>query len=139
MKIVVDNKIWAAYLLSGDNRVEKLLGYIGSENATLLLSNTVLKNLVDLVKRPAIRKYLNNNLIENFLHLLLEKSQIIHPNLTIKNKTAKKDTLYANLAASGKAQYLITTKEEFYRFSKLDGYRLLNVIELKTFVENAES
>ena len=138
MKIVVDNKIWVAYLLSKEPKVEKLIKLINKGDLTLLLSKEVLGDLADLLKLAPVSKLLDKKLIESFINLLVQKSTIIKVNALVEGKTSQKDQPYAELAIDGKAQFLITPKSEFSRFEKLDGYKLINVIELKNFINNFE-
>ncbi len=138
MKVVIDNKIWVAYLLSQDKQVEHLLKLINNQSLSLLMSQDILEDLTTLLKCKNINQLLDKHLIENFLYLLVQKSHIIKPTHFIEDKTSVEDQSYANLATSGNAQFLITVETEFHRFEKLDGYRFINVIELKTFLENFE-
>lgn len=138
MKVVIDNKIWTAYLLSKDKNVEKFLKLVSDKKISLLMSKEVLENLADLLNRDDIVKHLNKTLIENFLYLLIQQASIIKTIHFIEDKTSVEDQVYADLAVSGNAQFLVTVETEFDRFSKLDGYKFINVIELNTFLENFE-
>ncbi len=102
------------------------------------MSKEVLENLADLLNRDDIVKHLNKTLIENFLYLLIQQASIIKTIHFIEDKTSVEDQVYADLAVSGNAQFLVTVETEFDRFSKLDGYKFINVIELNTFLENFE-
>jgi len=132
MKIVLDNRIILNYIKYKDKYSKKLVYLIYKKKIIPIISEKFITNLLELFNQGFIST--NKSQINDFLYLYVQRSILIDSKSNIKGKTSKDNEIYLNLAVDGKAQFIVTNRLK--DFDKADGYKLINVIELKNFVTN---
>jgi hypothetical protein len=76
----------------------------------LLVSDVILNELVDVLRRPRLRKKYNltPKYIHTYLHLIRLRSELVEPTETITACRDKDDNKFLEAAVSGKADCLVT-------------------------------
>ena len=77
----------------------------------VLFSDALFCELVEVLKRPKLKKYFSETAIENLVTLLYEKVDLIEINYHLKDCRDAKDSFLLDLAVSGRANHLVTGDE----------------------------
>jgi len=116
-KIIVDTNIWISFLIG--KSLKGLQNYIDSEFVTIVTCNEQNEELLEVFKKPKIRKHFSKEQIIEFFELLDDSSE----NVVIKTKTNLcrdlKDNYLEALAIDSNADFLITGDSDLLELSKI--------------------
>jgi len=77
-KIILDTNLWISFLIS--KNFSQLDELIENKNITLVFSNELLEEFIEVVRRPKFKKYLSEEDIANLLNYFDLYSKIIEVN-----------------------------------------------------------
>jgi putative PIN family toxin of toxin-antitoxin system len=127
VRVVIDTGVWISFLIG--KILAKLKEYLKKENFIILFSDELFDELVEVVNRPRIKKYIKNEQIDEIIGVIHYKAEWIK----IKDKTDicrdKKDNFLLDLAGNGNANYLITGDEDLLVLKEFKGTKILNFRE----------
>jgi len=136
LTIVIDTNIIVSSLISSGFPSRIVNDYVVEEKVTLLLSQSVLDEYVEVLNREKFKKYpifkRNADLI---LTKLPEISIFYEPDIELNVISDKTDNKFLELAVYGQAEYLITgntndfTIEEYENVKILSPRKFLEIIE----------
>lgn len=107
--------------------------YFALANGIILISSETIAELAEVINRPKFDKYLTLNEREEFLEAFLLRTELIEVLEDLKICRDPKDDKFLNLAASGKANYIVTGDEDLLVLGTYRGAQILNA---KSFLES---
>jgi putative PIN family toxin of toxin-antitoxin system len=108
MRLVFDCNVLISALAFRDSTSGKALLRATSTSATLLLSNHVLAELLEVIMRPTFDLYISKNLRKLFCEELVSLGTLVEITEQVNLCRDPKDNMYLELAFSGKADCLVT-------------------------------
>jgi putative PIN family toxin of toxin-antitoxin system len=124
LRVVIDTGVWISFLIG--KALVKLKDYLKNENIILLFSDELLDELVEVLHRPKIKKYIKDEQIDEIIGVIHYKAEWVK----IKDRTDIcrdiKDNFLLDLAGNGNANYLITGDEDLLVLKEFKGAKILN-------------
>ncbi|MGB5032768.1 MAG: putative toxin-antitoxin system toxin component, PIN family [Saprospiraceae bacterium] len=131
-RIIIDTNLWISFLIS--NQYNQLDFLISSKKCTLIFSQDLLDEFLEVANRPKLRSYFSNADIESLLEIITEFSEFIEVNSKIVFLQDAKDDFLLSLAVDGEADYLITGDKELIEAGKFNKTEIISMSEfLKKF------
>ncbi|MBK9257293.1 MAG: putative toxin-antitoxin system toxin component, PIN family [Saprospiraceae bacterium] len=93
------------------NKLDKI---IHSKHCTIIFSQELLDEFMEVTNRPKLIKYFGQPALEDLLETIEEFAEFIDVTSQIKFLNDSKDDFLLSLAIDGKADYLITGDKEFF-------------------------
>ncbi len=132
LRLVADVKVFVSYLLFNDSTPGKAIAR-GFRKGNFLLSEEVVHELINVLTRKKFDTYLPVYERILFLDRLMNKSIYIVPNIQITACTDPKDNKYLELAASGKADCIISGDKRHLLVMK--SYEKIPILSPREFLE----
>ena len=85
-----------------------------------------------MLKRPKLTAYINKNIAEEFIFLLLKTVEFVESKIKINDCRDEKDNFIIEAAVSGKADYIVTEDKDLL---VLDPYKDLRIVTVKDFYQ----
>ena len=114
MRVVVDTNVLVRALIMPQGSVGPMLLRLRQDDFTLLYSQPLLEELVDVLNRPRIRhKYgLTDGDIETVFSLVLLRGESVTPERRITACRDPKDDKFLEVAVAGKADVIVSGDED---------------------------
>ena len=106
LRVVIDTNIWISFLIG--KSLTGLSEAIINGQVLVLFSDDLFCELLEVLKRPKLKKYFSETDIENLVTLLHEKVELIEITHHFEDCRDAKDNFLLDLAVSGHANYLVT-------------------------------
>lgn len=133
MRIILDTNLWISYLLS--NRLPHIDELILNGRSTILFSEELLEEFIEVATRPKFEKYFSKEDVIILLLLFDFYGELVEIKSKIEICRDPKDNFLLNLAKDGKADFLITGDKDLLEIGKIDQTLILT---LKEFIEKIE-
>lgn len=122
-KIIIDTNLWISFLLTNDfSKLDKLFS---DQLLTLLFSQTLLDEFIEVSQRPKFRKYFTLPHLQNLLIQIRKRAEFIEVISNIEICRDPKDNFLLSLAKDGKATHLITGDKDLLYIKVLAKLKLL--------------
>ena len=127
IRVVIDTGVWISFFIG---KVLKKLGhYIKKENIIFLFSDELFDEIIEVLNRPTIKKYIKEDQVYEILGIIKYKAEWIK----IKERTDicgdKKDNFLLDLSYNGDADYLITGDDGLLVIEHFKGTKIINFRE----------
>jgi putative PIN family toxin of toxin-antitoxin system len=132
-KIILDTNLWISFLIS--KKFSQLDKLIEKNRITLIFSNELLEEFIDVVSRPKFEKYFSKDDIEKILEYFDQYGELIEVKSDIKICRDEKDNFLLNLSTDSKAEYLITGDKDLLILENIKSTKILTFTE---FIETIE-
>ncbi|MEH6408295.1 MAG: putative toxin-antitoxin system toxin component, PIN family [Leeuwenhoekiella sp.] len=133
-RVILDTNLWISFLISNNFKaIDKL---VNTGEITLLFSNELLEEFIDVVKRPKFRKFFSQKDIKALLELFDEYAELIEVSSDVDLCRDKKDNFLLNLSVDGTADFLITGDNDLLVIKEI---RNTKIITYSEFIENSVS
>ncbi len=117
-RVIIDTNLWISFLLTKDfSKIDLLLK---DNKLTLLFSQELLDEFVEVAQRPKFKKYFSTNDLQDLLSKIRTKAEFISVTSFIDLCRDKKDNFLLALANDGKATHLITGDKDILGIEKLN-------------------
>lgn len=126
LRIVIDTGVWISFLIG--KALKSLNHYLNlkKQSITILFSDELFEEIIDVLHRPKIKKYLTDEQVADIIGLIHHKAHWVK----IVEKTDicrdKKDNFLLDLAGNGKADYLITGDQDLLILKDFQGTKIVN-------------
>ena len=130
-RIVIDTNLWISFLIT--KNFTKLDEILFSRKCTLVFSQELLNEFLDVVKRPKFRRFFSASDIENILETIDEYADFIEVKSKIKDCRDPKDNFLLSLSVDGNADYLLTGDKDLLDLNK---YRVTTIITISQFLQD---
>jgi putative PIN family toxin of toxin-antitoxin system len=141
MRAVVDVNILVRALIKPHGTVGPVLRRLRDGAFTLLYSEAILEELLDVLSRPRIRaKYrLVDDDIETMLLLILLRGEPVVPNRRITSCRDPLDNKFLEVAAAGKADVIVSGDQDLLVLSPFEGIAVVSPAAFLAMLESASS
>lgn len=129
MKLVIDTNLYVSALINANSR-QRLDTILRNPNYTVLLNDTLLAELDEVIQRPKFQRYLTPIQIDRFMNLLLERTLRIPIVSVVQASPDPKDDFLLALCRDGQADYLLTgNKIDLLDLKQFDMTQILTLTE----------
>jgi putative PIN family toxin of toxin-antitoxin system len=131
-RVVIDTNIFISFLINRDySKLDKILF---ENNATLLLSNELIDELISVLSRPKFKKYISKEDLNTLMLFFNEFGELINVTSKIKLSRDSKDDFLLALAKDGNANFLITGDNDLLVLKKMNKTKIVLLADyLKRF------
>ena len=105
-RIIIDTNLWISFLLTKD--YSKLDRILSDKSVTLLFSNDLIEEFVEVAQRPKFKEYFSIPDIHNLFLAMRTRSEIINIISFTEICRDPKDDFLLSLAKDGNATHLIS-------------------------------
>ena len=124
-RIIIDTNIWISFLITKD--FTKLDEIIFSKQGTLIFSQELLDEFLEVVKRPKFKRFFSSSDIELILENIETYADFIH----IITKTEKcrdpKDNFLLSLSIDGNADFLLTGDKDLLELKNVGKTSIMTI------------
>lgn len=129
-RVIIDTNIFISFLIS--NSFSKLDKHFSANKIRLLFSNELLREFLDVVKRPKLKKYFSDTEVIKLLDSIQNHADFIKVTSTVNVCRDPKDNFLLALALDGKADCLITGDEDLLIMGK---FRKTTIIKITDYLK----
>ncbi len=127
LRVVIDTNLWISFLLT--NNFKDIDSLISNDEITLLFSQELIDEFIDVAMRPKFKKYFSLPDLEKLLTKLNNKAEFVEVSSIIDLCRDEKDNFLLALSIDGKATHLITGDKDLLILSKIDKTVILTISE----------
>ena len=124
-RIIIDTNLWISFLLTND--FSKLNKLFADKSVTLLFSETLLNEFMEVVQRPKFKKYFTLHDLENLLIQINYEAEFIEVESDIVICRDPKDDFLLSLAKDGKATHLITGDKDLLEINVFGKTKIVTI------------
>jgi putative PIN family toxin of toxin-antitoxin system len=126
-RVIIDTNLWISFLISNNfNKLDKILN---SKHCSILFSQELLDEFIEVSMRPKLIKYFGQSELEAILETIEEFAEFIDVTSQIKFFNDSKDDFLLSLAVDGHADYLITGDKELLEVKKYGETEIISIAE----------
>jgi putative PIN family toxin of toxin-antitoxin system len=129
IKIILDTNLWISFLISKTLRKMNVL--FNKEVITLIFSDELLEEFVEVAKRPKFRKYFSESDLEKLIELFDIYGEIVEVVSSVDLCRDEKDNFLLALAKDSKADFLITGDDDLLIIKKFEHTEILTYSEFE--------
>src|SRR5690606_9531900 len=117
-KIVIDTNIWISFLIG--KKLSSLKSLIANQNIRIIISDELIREIVEVTSRPKLRKYFPPEKVQDFIELL--KLISVHHSIEKIESICRdpKDDFLLALSKEMKADYLVAGDKDLLSIGKFD-------------------
>ena len=123
-RIIIDTNLWISYLLTKYPKLDRL---IADNLTTLLFSEDLITEFIEVARRPKFKKYFNKRDLEDLLLTISTKAIFIEVLTRVDFSPDPKDNFLLALAKDGNATHLITGDKELLSLKKFGKTRIVTI------------
>jgi uncharacterized protein len=125
IRIVIDTNLWVSFLLKNDySKIDRLLI---QQKATIIFSDELLAELLDVVYRPKFKKFFSNDNIDLILALIDKVAHFVKIESIITICRDEKDNFLLALAIDGKADFLLTGDKDLLELKAIGETQIMAI------------
>ena len=129
-RVIIDTNLWISFLINKDySKLDKILS---DKLATLLYSQELIDEFIDVAQRPKFRRYFSANDLQALLLAMSDRAIFIDISSTVTVCRDEKDNFLLALAKDGKASHLITGDKDLLVLKRFGKTRILSITEYLT-------
>ncbi len=135
-KVVIDTNVFVSGLLGSPVSRSVIEAWL-SGRFVLVLSSQLLSELLDVLSRPKISRYINVDQQQILMNSLLNHTEFVVPVQQIAICRDPKDDMFLNVAIAAQAHYLVTNDNDFLEDDILKDFMLRLGVRVITPVDFA--
>ena len=122
-KIILDTNLWISFLISKKfSQIDKL---IENKKITLIFSDELIEEFVDVVRLPKFEKYFSKSDVEKLLECFDQYGELIKVKSDVNICRDEKDNFLLNLSIDSKADYLITGDNDLLVLKQIEKTKII--------------
>ena len=126
-RVVIDTNLWLSFLLTRD--FIKLGRLMSSNRTTLLVSQELLEEIVEVAERPKFRKYFDLFELTDMLANLKQKAELVQVSSRVNICRDDKDNFLLSLAIDGTATHLLTGDKDLLVLHPFGEVQILTITD----------
>lgn len=130
-RIIIDTNLWISFLITKD--FSKLDEIILSKKTVLIFSEELLNEFLEVVSRPKLSRYFQQEYLEALLETIDEYAEFIDVITKSDICRDEKDNFLISLAIDGKADFLLTGDQDLL---VLNPHGKTKIITFSKFMES---
>lgn len=127
IRVIIDTNVWISYLIG--YQLQSLDGFLKSGTIQLIVSEDLLKELINIADRKKFRKYFGQSDVDKLLRFIRLVADVIQPLETMQVCRDPKDDFLLALAEEGGADYLITGDNDLLDLKKYGKTKIIKPSE----------
>ena len=127
LKVVIDTNLWISFLIS--KKYDALDKLFALDYITLIFSEELLEEFVEVAKRPKFQKYFSNTDLIILLSQIYTKAEFIDVQSDVIICRDEKDNFLLSLAKDGKANYLVSGDKDLLEIQKFEKTKIVTISE----------
>ena len=129
-RVIIDTNLWISFLINKDySKLDKILS---DKLATLLYSQELIDEFIDVAQRPKFRRYFSADDLQALLLAMSDRAIFIDVSSTVTVCRDEKDNFLLALAKDGKASHLITGDKDLLVLKRFGKTKILTITEYLT-------
>jgi len=129
LRVILDTNLWISYLIS--KRLRKIDALFEENGVTLIFSDELMEEFLEVAQRPKFGKYFTSADLENLLALFDVYGEWVQVVSSVDLCRDAKDNFLLALAKDGKADYLITGDQDLLIIKKFEDTDILIYAEFE--------
>lgn len=134
-RVVIDTNIWISFLIG--KRLSGLHRHIDSGRIKIVACEAQLRELVDVLNRPRIRKYIPAEQAEEFLDLFCEAALFVKPEQGPSLCRDPKDDYLLYTALAAQADYLVSGDDDLLSLRNIGSTRIISFTDFEAAMKLA--
>ena len=134
-KIILDTNLWISFLIT--NNFHRLDTLIENNNVTLIFSNELIEEFIDVVSRPKFKKHFSKKDIVKILEYFDQFGELIKVKSNLQICRDKKDNFLLNLSVDSNANYLITGDSDLLILKNIKKTKIITIADFMKYIDNA--
>jgi putative PIN family toxin of toxin-antitoxin system len=132
LKVVLDTNIIVSTFIKRTESTEKIINSLKQHGFKLVISEEILKEILEVLLRPNIRKLtkMNKREVRELGRLLLENAFKVEPHQRLEVSRDPADNKFLECAVTAKANYVVTGDKDLL---EIKNYRGVKIITLQEF------
>jgi putative PIN family toxin of toxin-antitoxin system len=128
--IIIDTNLWISFLLT--KRYPLMDALLENDAVTLLFSDELLDEFVEVVHRPKFQKFFSQNDIKALLQYIQQHAHFVKTHSVVTVCRDAKDNFLLSLAQDGHADYLITGDKDLLSLNTFGETKIIPMSIFKT-------
>jgi putative PIN family toxin of toxin-antitoxin system len=124
-RVIIDTNLWINFLLTSD--YSKLDNILLKKELTLLFSQDLLSEFIEVCQRPKFKKYFSANDVQILLTKIAQHATFIEVESDVNICRDFKDNFLLTLAKDGKATHLITGDKDILELIKFGKTKIITM------------
>ena len=126
-RVIIDTNLWISFLISKD--YSKLDKIISEKQVTLLYSQDLIDEFIEVAQRPKFKKYFTTEDLQALLLSMSSRATFIEVASTVDTCSDSKDNFLLSLAKDGKASHLVTGDKDLLILKIFGRTKILTLTE----------
>jgi putative PIN family toxin of toxin-antitoxin system len=126
-RVIIDTNLWISFLLT--NEYSQIDTMFADNNLTLIFSQELIDEFIEVAQRPKFRKYFSLNDIEDLLQRVRRVATFISVTTTFDRCRDPKDNFLLALAQDGKATHLLTGDKDLLVLGTVGKTKILTIAD----------
>ena len=132
-RVIIDTNLWVSFLLS--KRFDFIDDLLDSGRVELVFCNELLAELVEVVKRPKLRKFFTPDDWESVCEIIDRYAVYIPVVSSVSCCRDAKDNFLLSLAKDAKANYLLTGDKDLLILKTFDKTQIVTIAEFRMLMD----
>lgn len=128
-KVIIDTNIWISFLIG--KHLSGLHKYIYDQKIEIILCKEQLLELIEILNKPKIKKYIPANKTQEFINLLDEATQLVEIKNHIKICRDPKDDYLLSLSVTSNADYLVTGDVDLLSIKQIENTLIISFTDFE--------
>jgi len=129
-RVIIDTNLWISFLINNDySKLDKILS---DKLATLLYSQELIDEFIEVAQRPKFRRYFSADDLQALLLAMSDRAIFIDVSSTVTVCRDEKDNFLLALTKDGKASHLITGDKDLLVLKRFGKTKILTITEYLT-------
>lgn len=124
-RIIIDTNLWISFLLS--KRTTGLDKLFLEQSITLIFSQELLDEFIEVARRPKLKKYFSLSDLEELLLEINSHAEFVSITSSINLCRDQKDNFLLSLAIDSNATYLLTGDKDLLVVNKIGKTKIITV------------
>ena len=125
--VIIDTNLWISFLLTKD--LSKFDSIIANNEITLIFSQELVDEIVEVTQRSKFRKYFELDDVESLMIKIRARAIFIEVSSNINACRDPKDNLLLSLSVDGNATHLLTGDKDLLVLKKFGKTKILKITE----------
>jgi putative PIN family toxin of toxin-antitoxin system len=126
-RIIIDTNLWISFLLS--KRTSGLDKLFHDQSITIIFSQELLDEFIEVARRPKLKKYFNLTDLEELLLQINLHAEFVFVISNIDLCRDHKDNFILSLAIDSNAKYLLTGDKDLLEVNKVGKTKIITVTQ----------
>ncbi|KMQ70265.1 putative toxin-antitoxin system toxin component, PIN family [Chryseobacterium koreense] len=124
-RIILDTNLWISFLIS--KNYAQLDEIIFERKCTLIFSEELLNEFLEVIKRPKLRRFFSQEDTENLIETIEEYAEFIDVSSNVEICRDEKDNFLLSLSKDSNADFLLTGDQDLLVLEKFEKTNILKI------------